>query len=352
MKLLIITQKVNGNDPILGFFHRWLEEFAKHCQVVVVICLEKGEYDLPANVRVVSLGKEDGHQSRLVYAIRFLRYVWKFRRDYDAVFVHMNPEYVVLGGWWWRLTGKRIALWYVHRQVSLALRLALRLVQRVLTVTKDSLQFTSPKIVEVGHGIDTEMFYCANRTTMNDTFNILAIGRTTRIKNLDILIRAVKLLQKQLEKEIKVNIVGGTATRGDEEYLNYLKKLVSELQLGSVVRFVGPVPYSQIVFYYCQSDVSVNLCPTGGIDKAVLESMACGVPAIVANEAFIPYLGEYRAELLFSYRHAADLAEKILKVRNLPGRDRQWLSRASREIVVTHHNLAKLIKKIMAVYDL
>ena len=59
MKLLIITQTVDINDQILGFFHRWVEEFAKHCEQITVICLEKGIHDLPQNVRVFSLGKED-----------------------------------------------------------------------------------------------------------------------------------------------------------------------------------------------------------------------------------------------------------------------------------------------------
>ena len=60
MRLLIITQKVDKNDPILGFFHRWIEEFAKHCQSIIVICLQKGEYNLPKNIKILSLGKEKG----------------------------------------------------------------------------------------------------------------------------------------------------------------------------------------------------------------------------------------------------------------------------------------------------
>src|SRR3989338_3997811 len=96
MKLLIITQKVDKNDPILGFFHRWLEEFAKNVEKLTVICLGKGEYDLPENVRVLSLGKESGH-SKIKYLRRFYKYIWMERKNYDAVFVHMNPEYVILG---------------------------------------------------------------------------------------------------------------------------------------------------------------------------------------------------------------------------------------------------------------
>jgi len=32
MKLLILTQKVDIDDDVLGFFHGWLEEFAKNVE--------------------------------------------------------------------------------------------------------------------------------------------------------------------------------------------------------------------------------------------------------------------------------------------------------------------------------
>ncbi|MEK7538915.1 MAG: hypothetical protein AAB552_03680 [Patescibacteria group bacterium] len=64
MKLLILTQKVDQNDDILGFFHGWIREFAKHAEQVTVIALGVGEYDLPKNVRVFSLGKELFAQER------------------------------------------------------------------------------------------------------------------------------------------------------------------------------------------------------------------------------------------------------------------------------------------------
>ena len=114
MRLLIVTQAVDTEDSALGFFHRWIQEFATHCESVHVICLKEGAHDLPANVSIHTLGKEGG-RSRVKYVTRFYRYVFGLRAEYDAVFVHMNPEYVILGGAYWRLTGKKIALWYVHR---------------------------------------------------------------------------------------------------------------------------------------------------------------------------------------------------------------------------------------------
>ncbi|HRH30994.1 MAG TPA: hypothetical protein PK886_02950, partial [Candidatus Paceibacterota bacterium] len=97
MKILITTQIIDTNDPILGFFHSWLKEFSKNFERVVVVCLKKGEFDLLENVEVLSLGKEGG-VSRIKYIFNFYKYIFKERKNYDVVFVHMNEEYVLLGG--------------------------------------------------------------------------------------------------------------------------------------------------------------------------------------------------------------------------------------------------------------
>ena len=116
MKLFVVTQAVDSEDPVLGFFVRWVAELAKHFERIEVVCLKEGEHDLPKNVRVHSLGKPssakatEGTGAQLVlrfrYAVRFKLLAWRLRREYDAVFVHMNQEYVLLAGWLWKLLGK------------------------------------------------------------------------------------------------------------------------------------------------------------------------------------------------------------------------------------------------------
>ena len=98
MKLLILTQKIDKDDSLLGFFHSWVEEFAKHAESITIIALGVGEHRLPANVRVFSLGKEKG-KSRLHYLMNFFRIILRERHNYERVFVHMNEEYVLLGSW-------------------------------------------------------------------------------------------------------------------------------------------------------------------------------------------------------------------------------------------------------------
>ncbi len=71
MKLLIITQTVNKNDSNLGFFCSWIREFGQHMENVDVICNSRGEFDLPSNVRIFSMGKERGF-GRLRRYINFI----------------------------------------------------------------------------------------------------------------------------------------------------------------------------------------------------------------------------------------------------------------------------------------
>ena len=310
MKLLILTQRVNSDDAELGFFHRWLLEFAKNCDHVIVVCLEKGNYNLPENVEVFSLGKEEG-VSRIKYVRRFLYYIWVHRKEYDTVFVHMNPIYVVLGGVFWRLWNKKIALWYTHRQVDLLLRIAEKLVHIIFSASGYSFQLKTNKLHIVGHGIDVDKYVCEGGKE-DDVLRIVSVGRITRIKNCEVLIRATALLRDKIKKPLNVVFVGGPTNKDDLVYFEELKKIVEELRLKDTVVFLGRVTGSELQKSYCNATLTVNMCPTGGVDKTVLESMAVRTPVLASNEAFINIFGDHAKDLVFKFQDHQDLANKIV----------------------------------------
>ncbi|HOG37379.1 MAG TPA: glycosyltransferase family 4 protein [Candidatus Paceibacterota bacterium] len=311
MKLLVITQKVDKNDPILGFFHRWLEEFTKHVEQMTVICLEKGEHRLPG-VKVLSLGKEEG-RSRLKYVWRFYKYLWQERKNYEAVFVHMNPVYIILAGFWWKISRKSIYLWYTHRQVDLKLRIAEKFVHKIFTAAEESLGLLTPKKIVMGHGIDLEKFNCFGQKKQSNRLVILHVGRLTKIKNCIVLLNTAELLKKK-GVSFELKFVGGPVTLEDQDYLKFLQEFVKQAKLESFVQFVGFVSNDKMPHYYYQADLTVNLAPTGGIDKAVLESMACGVPVVVFNKAFVDYLDQWSSDLLLRDLSPIELSEKIISL--------------------------------------
>lgn len=314
MKLLVFTQKIDKDDSVLGFFCGWLDELSKHFEEINVICLEKGIYQNPSNVNVFSLGKEK-KTGKLGYIKNLFYFLWKLRGKYDKVFVHMNPEYIVLCGWLWKLTGKKIFLWYTHRQVDLKLRIAKKFSNIIFTSAKESFNIKSKKVKIMGHGIKVSSFRKPEGFKPHEKFTIISVGRITPIKNLDILIEASEIL-KNSNFDFEVLIVGAPAKESDASYLKKMEEMVSSKNLQNTVKFAGNVPNSSIREYYWQSDISVNLSPTGGIDKAVLESMASGLPVLASNKAFGDYFGDYAGELLFPERNSRELAEKILSLRN------------------------------------
>ena len=177
MKLLIITQKVDSNDDVLGFMHGWIAEFAKQCISVTVICLQAGEHYLPDKVKVLSLGKESG-RSKIKYLWRFYKYIWREWHNYEAVFVHMNEMYVILGWLGWKLWHKKISLWYAHGHVSLSLKIAAKLADIIFTSTQSGFRLPSKKVHVIGQGIDTNIFQIKNDALcVNDKFKIITVGR-------------------------------------------------------------------------------------------------------------------------------------------------------------------------------
>jgi glycosyltransferase involved in cell wall biosynthesis len=314
MKLLILTQKVDQNDDLLGFFHKWIEEFSSYFETVIVICLEKGSYNLPSNVKVFSLGKEL-KISKIKILFNFYKLIWCLRNDYDAVFVHMNNAYIVLGGLLWKLWHKRIWLWYTHKSVDIFLAIAEKIVDNIFTASRKSFRLKSNKIMVMGHGIDVEKFRIKNfKFSKNKKFKIITVGRISPVKNYEVLIEAINIIVKQ-GIEVDVEIIGGPSTFEQKKYFDDLRKIVKEKKLDNVINFVGSVPYKENLRYFQSADLFVHMSQTGSLDKVILESMACGVVVLSSNDASREILNEKYSDLIFRDGDFRELAEKIIKVK-------------------------------------
>lgn len=310
MKLLITTQILDTEDPVQFSFHAWVAEFAKHAEQVTVICLKKGKYSLPSNVRVVSLGKEEG-RSRTKYLKRLGMYMWQFRHEYDTVFVHMNPEYLVLLGWWWRMTGKTIALWYTHRQVNLKLRIATLFVHIIFSASPYSFRIKTPKVRFVGHGVmvgEYTPFASLSRDDVNPT--VISVGRVTAIKNIDTFVEAVALVHAK-KPTVRWVIVGGPGTENDIGYEANIRALIVKRKLENVIAITGFVSPEETKEWYKKASLAINLTPPGGLDRTVIEAAASGVPTITSNIAYREYFGKYGDLLTFPLRDYTALAGKI-----------------------------------------
>jgi len=350
----MLTRRVDQDDSRAGFAHTWIARLASHPRVqwLDVICLEQGVIRLPENVSVASMGKEHGFSRP--------RQLWQFERllgraipHASVVFGHMIPRYTLIAAPWARLRGLPLVQWYVHRQVTLELRLAHALVDRVVTASPESFTLPSRKVTVLGHGIDMELFQPdpPHQRGANEEL-IVAVGRLSPIKHYETLIDALAMLAQRPGFEgVRVEIAGGITKEHGEAYAQSLRERVEARGLSGRVVFLGPIPYRDVPALNRRAALAVNLCPTGGVDKAVLEGMACGIPVIVRNRTFLPLLGDDAPLLWTDDDSPATLADHLAAVLSLPPRERAALGERLHQRVRRDYDLGSLIDRLVGVFE-
>lgn len=338
MKILIITQRVDRADSVLGFFNRWLESFSEKYEKVTVVCLQAGQYSLPDNVRVLSLGKEK-RQSKLLYLKNFFQYIWQERANYDAVFVHMNQEYVILGAIFWKILGKKIYLWRNHKKGNLLTDLAVFLSNKVFYTSQGSYTAKFKKSKQMPVGVDANIFRRVPEINKIPK-SILYLGRISPVKNINTLIEALKILDER--KVSFVANVYGNPTPGDEAYAEKIKNESKELIQKSLVSFESELPNTETSKIYNSHLVSVNLTDSGSFDKTIIESMLCETLVLASNVSLKEMLSE---QYLFLDQNATSLADKLTKILELSLDEVATEGKKTRALA-EKHSLKALIGKL------
>ncbi len=338
MKVLVLTQAIDLDDPVLGVYAHLIEEIAKKCKHMTVICLKQGRHSMPGNVSVYSLGKETG-RSRLKYIFRFYTYLWTTRREYSTVFVHMNSEYVCMGGLLWRLWGKRIVLWRNHRTEDLYTWFAVHFAHAVCYTSPSAYVARFKHAVRMPVGIDTSVFIPG--TTSAPLQSILFFGRLDEVKHPGAFLQAIERLSG---KGIKMEVdVIGDPTLGREAYANDLKKRFQHML---DVSFEKAVPNEQAPALYRAHAIYVNLTPSGSFDKTIAEAAASGCIIVAANEVLHGIVPD---ALMVDPLSAEDVARGIEAALKLASNERAALSKNLRDYVIREHSLALLVHRLMPV---
>ena len=348
MRLLLFNLATDVDDPILGFTTGWIQALAQQVESIHVITMRAGRVEVPDNVRVYSVGKERGYSEprRVMELYRTLFRVLG-SNSIDVCLSHMIPIFTVLTAPVLKAKGIPIVTWHAHRQVTMILKLAHRFSDRMISINDSSYPYAHDKLTSLGHGIDTGLF-SPNGIRPDHPPLLLSVGRLSPIKDLLTLIEALNLVRQHNHK-VRCALIGNSLER-DHEYGQLLHQKVRDLRLQDAVQFVGGIPNGQVVNWYRRCFAHVNLCPTGALDKAVLEAMACGKPSLVANEGFGETLGQWKTALLFRQGDPGDLAQKIESLLPLTETQQQTMAMDLRQRVAERHSLDRLTESLMQVF--
>ncbi|AIU69533.1 glycosyl transferase [Thermococcus eurythermalis] len=136
------------------------------------------------------------------------------------------------------------------------------------------------------------------------------LGKFHRWKNLDLLLRALVLVKREIPN-VRLIIIGDGDLRG------YYEELSRELGLESNVRFLGFVSKKELIENYKKARLLVlPSSKSEAFGMVVLEALALGTPVITSKAGEFPVIVEEKKNGLLAELDEKDLAENILLLLN------------------------------------
>jgi glycosyltransferase involved in cell wall biosynthesis len=207
-------------------------------------------------------------------------------------------------------------------------------------------------IHRIYHGIDTTLFSDPSQDLQipEPPYSILTIARLIPKKGLPSIYGALKLLYDR-------GIPFHHTLIGDGEDRDKILRLIQDMGLTSVTRWLGTKPHQVVLDQYRQADLFVLGCevaPNGdrdGIPNVLLESMAMGVPVVATDISGIPELIENtKTGLLVPSGQTDKLAEAMIRLLT----DAELRSRIipnARKRINQHFDSNELIGDLAEIYD-
>jgi glycosyltransferase involved in cell wall biosynthesis len=314
-RLIVATQAVDPDDPVLGATVAKLRALAARVDELVVLADHAVEGALPANCRIHRFAAGSSPARARLFLAGLNR---ELAPRPLAVVAHMVPRYAILAAPLTRPRRVPLLLWFTHWKQTRTLVLAERLATRVLTVDRRSFPLPSRKVVAIGHGIDLSSFSPVERALV-EPLRVVSLGRTSPAKGYETIARAAALAAVRFE-------LYGTSSTAEER-----RERQRLAQLGVALR--EPVAHDEVPALLARYDVLVNNMREGALDKVVYEAAATAMPVLASNAGFDDLLPP---ELRFDRDDPADLAAKL---RRLAGLDRNALGRELRDRVEAHHSV-------------
>jgi glycosyltransferase involved in cell wall biosynthesis len=324
MKLVVITQRVDPDDPALGATVPMLRSLAARVDELVVLTLAARESSLPENVRVkvIAAPTQALRDARFAAAL-----VPELRPRPVAVLAHMSPIYAVLAAPLVRPLRIPLLLWFTHWRSSRLLQLAERVSTGVLTVDRSSFPLSSPKVIPIGHGIAVDALPCVEQ---EDRLRLLALGRTSPAKGLDTIVEAARLAGVELE------LRGPSLTGEERAYRDALGVPVEP-----------PVARREIAAVYAAAGALVNNMRSGALDKVVFEAAASCLPVLVSNPGFGSLVEGIEPSLQFPQDDAEALAGRIRALSDAGPEARARIGRELRARVERDHSVDRWAERVL-----
>lgn len=189
-----------------------------------------------------------------------------------------------------------------------------------------------------------ERLHLREKFGITERFTVLYAGRVIPGKGVDILIRAIALVQKQVPVQLVI------AGKGPPKYVRSLRKLTQKHNVHAA--FLGQMNHEQIDQLYRSVDCLV--CPSQNHEAFGLvnvEAMASGIPVIASDNGGIREIihSGMNGYLISEYKHPQQFASSLRQLATRPDLV-QSMGRSGRETASSHFSWSRTALYLEAAY--
>lgn len=199
-------------------------------------------------------------------------------------------------------------------------------------------------------GVDLTLFTPQNRLEARRRLGLnvqhpilLFVGRLDPFKGPDLLLRAVSLMEEQ----VQVVLAGGKLS--DDADLQQLRVLAEELGISERVHFVGARPQQELPLFYNAADITVVPSYHESFGMVAVESLACGTPVVATRAGGLLTVVQQSETGYLVPRCAGFFAERLDALLN---DDETWqYMHESARASVLQYSWKNIARQIEAVYN-
>lgn len=284
--------------------------------------------------------------NRIKYCLNSLWFVIKLYVKHKrqlVIFSFMTDYFSATVSFLTRMLGIRHVLWYAHANPSVFFKISEKLVDVIVSSTKESLPSSSHKCILIGQMVDSKKFAPRTTRTFDGTKRALYVGRLDPSKGVSQILGHIASICKEIPG-FHLNVIG-EPTSTNIGYRSHLLYECKRLNIESMVTFLGVKSDVEVNRYMNESDFLVHHFQ-GSLDKVLVEAALTKLPIITINRGFHrEFKTQYSLPLtdddLFHY--------ELTDFFQLSAHQRMALSEKRYQIALSKHTYGNWIRQISSI---
>jgi len=330
--LIVIVYAYSVSDSIFSHQRDLCNSLSARFEKVTIIADTYDGSPLPKNLKVLVLSKGRKRRFWRFFRLMFFLFSILVRQRSSVLFSFMTETHSIFASLIAKSFGCRHVLWYAHASSPVRLRIAISLVDTIVSSTEGSLTLQTPKLKLIGQGIDEEMFFFRPENRIREKW--VHWGRLDESKHILELCQVVTNVSTTW-MGLSLTLIGSSTSHQNSSYVSKIRYDFTPSLKNGTIEFLNSVPRTELARVSARSYGFIHSF-NGSLDKSLLEAVFLGIHVVTTNQEFIREFGTLQDRV--SVNSLGFLEAELLEAINMTENQSLAILNARLEIAKQNHS--------------